>query len=196
MKFFERNQFIFFEKALSDDPTDVKTDVGINVRLVQKDDFPEVIENFPTLSMIEVENRFNAGHLSFGAEIDGTLVHVRWLSFNEAYLGGLNRPLHVDSNSAYLYDAFTIPKYRGLGISPNVFAEVLNYLRANTKIESVCLCISSTNFPSLRAAQKENLRKIGVVKYLRILNFRRYTIEGENKEDPKKLKTCLALKNK
>lgn len=94
----------------------------------------------------------------------------------------------MGSDSAYAYDAFTIPEYRGLGISPKVLAEALKYLRANTKIERIYMCISHTNYLSLRAAQKEDLRKIGVIKYLRVLNLRRYKFEGKSDEDLKTLR--------
>lgn len=190
-KYFWYDKIFFFEKNLVSSSMPISAKISIKVRLVTSNDSQKILRNFPHLSAKEIKNRWNLGHLCLGAEAYGEIVNLRWISFNEAYVGGLKRKLWVYPNSAYLYDEYTLPEYRGLGIAPAAFSETLKYLKVNTPVEKVYICISHTNYPSLRAAKKEELHRIGGVSCIHIFNLRHYRFEGETAAHIKELKGLL-----
>ena len=186
-----RNEKLYFFEKLTDQRLKAKAKINVNVRIVESEDFPKIAKRFENLLETEAINRSKMGHICFGAELNGEFVHSTWVSFNNAYVGPLERKLRVSSDSAYIYDIFTVPEYRGLQIAPKVFSDVLNYLRDIRKIKKIYVSISHTNYSSLRVAKKEGLRKIGAIKYVRICRWRLYRFQGETKEDHNKLKQML-----
>jgi hypothetical protein len=188
-KYLWYDKIFFFEKNLEGSSININAQLNINVRLVTVKDYQKL--KFPHLSANEIKNRWNLGHLCIGVEIQGKIVSLQWISFNGAYVRGLERKLVLYPNSAYSYDVYTLPEYRGLGFAPAAFGKTLSYLKANTQVEKVYMCISHTNFPSLRAAQKEELHKIGGVSYFRIFNLRFYRFEAESEAHIKEMKDLL-----
>jgi len=189
---FRRENVFFFEKTLSYQCFKMEAELDVNVRIVQDDDFPK-ISNLLAILENEFKTRFKMGHLCFGAESCGEFVHLTWASFNEAYVGSLERKLQVGSCSAYIYDTYTFPKYRGQGIAPKVMSEALNYLSKMKNIQKVYLAISRDNFSSLKTASKVGFRKIGVVTLTRIYKLKLYRFKGETEEDYNKLRALFII---
>lgn len=176
---FKYAKVFFFEKVLVDPYPKIDAKIDVEVCMITNDELQKIAENFENLTEEEAERRLKMGHLCFGAILKGKIVHLRWVSLNETYIGDLERKLEVPPGSAWVYDAYTILKYRGSGISPKVFSEIAHYLKEVKHIEKVYLAISHDNFPSLRTAQKEGLRKIAVVAYMRIWRWRLYRLKSE-----------------
>lgn len=188
---FRWKKIFIFEKKLTGTCFKIEAKVDVNVRLIQRDDFPKIAKKFK-ISHSDIKKRLEIGNLCFVADLHGDLAHFKWVAFNKTYSGDLERELRVGSNSALIYWGYTIPKYRGLGISPKVMEKILQHL-AEIGIKKVYAGVDHNNFPMLRVKQKERFRKIGTITYTKLFKLRLYRCEGETGEDYNRLKEMFSL---
>lgn len=186
---FRRQKTFVFEMILTGAHDKLEAKVKIDVKLARRDNFAKIARAAKRLKKFEVKpkERLKMGDICISAEMHGDLVFLAWLAFNEAYVDELERTLRVGSGSAYLYDAYAVPEYRGLGIAPRAVEEAFNYVYERGIIR-VYTCVRHNNFPSLRAVHKLGFRKIGTITFTRVFKFKSYKFEGETEEDYNKLK--------
>jgi len=201
---FRREKVFVFERTLADGRFKVEAKVKVDVRIIQRDDFPRIAKMFQKFKIKEVDmacfapvitiakEKFKMGHICVVADMHGNIVHSKWIAFNEVYAGLLERKMRMTSDSAYVYGSYTVPEYRGLGIAPKTMEKGFSYLYERG-IRKVYSCISHNNFPSLRLAHKQGYRKIGTITYTKIFKSRLYRCEGETEEDYNKLKSMFFL---
>jgi len=195
---FERKKYFVFERIIADGCFKLEAKVGVDVRLVQCDDFPKFAKGFKKFKRkkkkiwLKAKERFEMGHICIVADMHGDFVHLKWVAFNEAYVSALERKLRISSNSAYMYDSYTVPEYRELGIARKATRKAFSYLYERG-IRKVYACIHHNNFPSLRAAHKVGFREIGKITYTRIFKLRLYRCEGETEENYNKLKEMFSI---
>jgi len=190
---FVKKKAIFFEKVLPDPNFRMDSQVDVNVRIITAEDIPKIEAKFEVFKTATIEERFQAGHVGFGAELGGEIVHVSWFSFGDVFVDSLRRRMRLDSESAYVYDGFTLPECRGLGIIGKTFSEALQYLYTQRGIKKFYVAISHANFPMQKVVQREGLRKIGAITYTRIMKWGVIRFEGATKEDREHLKKMFSL---
>ena len=188
---FRREKIFVFEHALTDSDFKAKARVEVNVGLVEGNDFSKIVKTFKGFKK-KAKERFKAGHICFGARLNGEYVHLKWIAFNESYLEEIDRKIRISSDSAYMYDSYTIPNYRGLGISSKVMEKTIQHL-SKIGIKKIYAGVRPNNFPMLRVKQKEKARKIGAITYTKIFNLRFYKFKGETEEDYKKLTEMFSI---
>jgi GNAT superfamily N-acetyltransferase len=101
--------------------------------------------------------RFNDGQKCFGAKYQGKIVSFTWSNFGSCHDLLYKFPLRDDE--AYLYDAFTLPSFRGKGIAPYLrvrFYKELEILGQN-KFYSISRYL---NKPAINFKKKLNARPI------------------------------------
>ena len=163
----------------------------VEVRLLQRDEVPK-LNKLMGLGAGEAEERLKAGDLCFIGEKNGDIVHYRWICFNEVFVNELERKIRMRPNSAYMYDAYTVPKYRGKGIHPAVLTNAEDYL-FQSGIKEMYTVILSNNHSSLRTWQKIGSRKMGEVTFIKLFNAKIYKCKTETTRDYVKLKEMLSL---
>lgn len=187
---FER--IFVFEKALSKACFQARDQAITDVRLAQSDDISKIVNKFRRFRRGKAEERLKVGHLCFIAEKNGDIVHFKWVAFNGVYVKELERSIRLSSDSAYIYDAYTVPEYRGIGISPAVSARIFGYL-FQKGIKKTYHFIRHDNFPSLRVAEKTGLQNVGEVTLIRLFKSSRYRYKAKTAEDCKKLKEMFSI---
>jgi RimJ/RimL family protein N-acetyltransferase len=163
----------------------------VEIRLLQSSDVPK-LDKFEKFRGGKAEERLKAGHLCFIAEENGDIVNYTWVSFNEAFVDELELKMRLSPSSAYQYDEYTVPKYRGKGILPAVLTFAGDYLFQNG-IREIYELVASNNYSSLRAHKKIGSRKMGEVTFIRFLNSRRYRCKGETAKDYARLREMLSV---
>jgi GNAT superfamily N-acetyltransferase len=163
---------------------------NLNVTLVNSADIPK-FDRFQKFKGGRAGEKFKAGHLCFIAEKNGKIVNYTWIAFHEAYIDEIERKITIGPCSAYIYDEFTDPEYRGMGILPTVLMNASDYLYQNG-IKEIYELVGSNNYPSLRSHQKTGSRKMGKITLLRMFGQRKYTCKGETPEDLYKLKQMFS----
>jgi GNAT superfamily N-acetyltransferase len=182
-------KLILFEKTTNTNtPTKTEANLEVTVRLIQKDDLPVMAKTFDGIERIFLE-RTSLGHLCFGALVNHEIVNLTWVALEGTYTSEIERNNHIASGAAYLYDVFTLPSFRGRGISSAVAAKVTQHL-SNMQISVVYAGALSDNLASLHAKEKAGFRKLGYISYKRLLVIRNYKILGESEDD---LKTLMRL---
>jgi GNAT superfamily N-acetyltransferase len=191
-KIFILNKRFVFEKNLSTTCFETRDKAEVDVRAVQWKDILDVVTKFKKFRGGEIEKRLRAGHLCFIAEKKGCIVGYKWVSFNETYVAGLERTIRTDSDSAYIYDAFTVPECRGQGITGQISARIYDHL-LQTGIKKTYEIISKNNFSALRYAEKTELRNMGEVTLTRLFNSRVYRLKGKTMKDSKRIKELFSI---
>lgn len=182
---FKREKLFVFEHTLPDLSFKSQAKVEVDVNLVSQDDFSKFAKTFKDLRK-NADERFKMGHLCFGAILNGEYVHLKWITFNELYVEEIDRKIRVSSGAAYMYDSYTLPNYRGLGISSKVMEKTVQHL-SKIGMKRIYAVVRHNNFPMLKVKQKEKARKIGTITYTKIIGFRFYRFKGETEEDHKKI---------
>ena len=177
---FKNERLIFFEKIL-DVPYITEAEVDIDVKIVSHDKFLKIAEKLRTLK-INAEENYGWASLVALAEIDGKVVHIRGVMLRKYYSKQIEREIRINSDSACLIGAYTVPEYRGRGVAPKVAEKIFRHLN-QLGIEKVYGYIKSDNLPSLRYARKVGYRKIGEVNFIKISKLRWYRFKGETKDD-------------
>ncbi len=196
-KIFVFRKVLIFEKSLSGG-YQTENEERVKVRLAQNSDISRLPSIFEKFECGEADRRLEAGHLCFVAEENGSIVNHLWVAFNEIYLKGLDRKLQMGSDSAYLYDAYTVPKYRHRGISVKVNYEIFEHL-FKTGFEKAVYIIVYDNRPSraraLHFADKIGSRNMGEIIIFGFPKLGRYVhiCRGETFEDHTRLKEMFNL---
>jgi ribosomal protein S18 acetylase RimI-like enzyme len=191
VRLFRKEKFFIFERTLDDTHLGIEAKVEVDLRLLKPEELPRIPKKFAELR-IKAKDRFKKGHIGVSAVLHGELVHSKWIGFNEVFSSDMDRKLRIESDSAWVYDSYTVPEYRGIGIAPKAMEKVFEYLSAKG-IRTVYVGVSQSNFQSLRAVQKEGFRKIGAITIIKVFRKKLYICEGETKEYYDKLKKMFSL---
>lgn len=192
-RFLKIERLLFFEKILNVQNKKPEYKTKINVKIVLRDNFSKILAKFRELP-INVEQNYGIADLCAILEINGKPVHIRGVMLNKIDIMSIERKIRIDSDSAFLYGAYTVPEYRRQGMAQKVTDEIFCYLK-QIGIRKVYAYIKKNNLPSLRYARKVGYRRIGEVKFLKILKLRLYTFKGETKHDYDTLNKIFSKKS-
>ena len=110
--------------------------------------------------------RLKNGHKCFGAKYQGKIAAFTWSHFERCGAPEYRFPLK--RNEAYLWDAFTLPSFRGKGIAPYLrlkFYKELQKLGCDT-FYSITFC---SNKPAVRFKEKLNAKILMLAIHIRLL---------------------------
>jgi GNAT superfamily N-acetyltransferase len=114
-----------------------------------------------------VEDRLAVGDRCLVAWREGCIVGSMWGSKNRASSVWLGRELPLMMNEACLFDAYTMPRCRGLGIAPALSLAWLRVLREEGCAAVIILTLPE-NVAALRAYAKAGFRIMAIVRSLRL----------------------------
>lgn len=163
----------------------------VDVRLLQGESVSR-LNKFEKFRRGIAGKRFEAGHLCFVAEKNGDIVNYVWVSFDATFVDELGREIRIGPQSAYRYDGYTVPEYRGFGILPVVLMRVADYLFKNG-IEEIYDVVVSDNLSSLRALEKIGSRKMGEITFVKWFRSIRYGCRGSTAGDRFRLKEMFGI---
>lgn len=171
---------------------DVKTKLATHVKLADEEDISRLAKEFKIFRKGEAEKRVKTGNLCFVACVGDEIAHYRWVAFGPTNVPQIWGKLRINRDSVYSFNAYTVPKYRGLGLAPFVFKKVLDYLNKK-RVSKLYSLIDKRNKSALRAGQKQGYRLIGEIIFRKILNFRTFKYNTQTAEDQQKLRTMVSF---
>lgn len=193
-KRFRKEVLYVFEKMLANAIFDTSPVLGIDLRVIERDEFTEFARDFKKLGL-NLERMFEDVDLIVAATSNGEIVHWELVAFeNESYVMEIERSIHICPNSAYIYGGYTVPAYRGRGIATKVLEKAFNYLREK-QFQTAYALAGRDNLPILRVMQKLSAQRIGVVTFIKLFNWKFYRYTSEKKEDSEKLTQMFPSKN-
>lgn len=110
---------------------------------------------------------FKHGCLCLGLKKEGRLVAFTWSNLKQMSYAVHTRPLNSDE--AYLFDAYTLMDYRGKGIAPYLRYQMYNELakRGRVKLYSISEYL---NTPSIKFKEKLNGQIIALYVWVRLFD--------------------------
>lgn len=121
---------------------------------------PEVLESLTGLRTADLAGRFSAGHRAFVAWLDGRPVAYGWVATARAEIGELGLTFKLPPADRYLWDFFTLPPWRGLGIYPRLLQAILQREGA---AERFWVGHDAPNLASRRGILKAGFQEVGRV---------------------------------
>jgi GNAT superfamily N-acetyltransferase len=115
------------------------------------------------ITIAEVEQRRNAGHLPYMGYMGETPVTYGWVATREASIGELNLAFPIDADSRYLWDFATLPDWQGQGLYPRLLQAIVQAERA----ERFWIIHAPENRPSGAGMQKAGFQAVGQLSFQR-----------------------------
>jgi GNAT superfamily N-acetyltransferase len=118
----------------------------------------------------------------------GMILHATWTTTGAAWTGEIDRYFVPPERAAYVYESFTRPEARGLGIYPIALVEIGRALAADG-IEQLFIGVETGNAPSLRAITKAGFEPAFTISFRR--RFGRLTIDEATGPRAELARRCL-----
>ncbi len=117
--------------------------------------------------------RLAAGHRCFATWVDRRLVAVRWLATGTPHIEYLDVDLTVQRDEIFIYDTFTDPSLRCLGISTASYAKLFSVLRAEGYRRGLTTVLPG-NRAGVRVVQRAGYRPVGEIGFVGLGSWRRH----------------------
>lgn len=131
------------------------------------------LAHIPAEHTSDIERRISNGHICHIAKYDREIVHTSWLAFSKCYSYALDRDFELGDDEAYMYSAFTLPKYRGKGIQPAVGCQRLELLKRRGYQRAI-IFIEPANSSAKRMPEKLGHDQVGVTGFVELFGLRWY----------------------
>lgn len=122
-------------------------------------------------------HRWQSGQICYAGVVDGKCIHSSWLSFGGGYIGEVHRQISLPSKDGYVFDSFTDPAYRGLGVFPFILSAVSARLE-RCPGERTWIAVERSNLASTKAIMKVGFEMQGTIRYVRWLWSEKVQVDG------------------
>ncbi|MFN8624897.1 MAG: GNAT family N-acetyltransferase [Candidatus Binatia bacterium] len=158
---------VLLERSLDDSLTLPPSRLPVTVRPLRKAEVEEYAAFYPGADPEEIHRRLDAGHRCFTVRYGGQLIHAGWVGTGRVWIEYLRRHWDLASDEAYLYEAFTAPRYRNLRVGTARVTEETRVL-AGEGYHRVIAVVSPENLPAVRYAATKGGRPVGVIGYVKL----------------------------
>jgi len=118
----------------------------------------------------EVEIAKKENHYFPSVIYKGRIIGCLKVGFNNVYIQDYQKVIKFPKNTAFIYDTYVLPEFRGLSIAPFLINEVCKLLKHKGYKKIMCH-IPSRNTSSKRAYLKVGFKPVKCIRWIRILNF-------------------------
>jgi GNAT superfamily N-acetyltransferase len=170
---------LFFETDLARPLPPVTTRVPVDIRVVGAADLEAFAAELDGIGLrpAEVRQRLELGDVPVIATSGGILAHIQWISFRAPEVTEIDRALLLEPGRACVYEAVTLPEWRGHGIGPAVGRVSREYERERGYTHHVSW-IGAGNVQSLRMIKKLDHRLTRSVWAIRTIGTARPVLLG------------------
>ncbi|MEH6582500.1 MAG: GNAT family N-acetyltransferase [Halioglobus sp.] len=123
--------------------------------ILSREDMETIAPDHPWDDLAGLRSRHDRGHICVGLRHGDQIAACTWVDLEQCNHAPL--PFKMSDNEAYLYDAFTLPSFRGKGLAPYMREQCYEQLRAMSRDKFYSVS-SYLNKPSVRFKQKLNAR--------------------------------------
>ncbi|UCD84910.1 MAG: GNAT family N-acetyltransferase, partial [Deltaproteobacteria bacterium] len=117
-----------------------------------------------------VNTRLNQGEICGTAWFNSEIVSYCWLVFRQAEVGEIDQVIKLRSDELYLYDAFTLPEYRGKGFFPALLTAVLSFAKSQDYTRALIFSLRD-NRPSVRGIEKAGFCLLKSIYFIKIMGL-------------------------
>jgi ribosomal protein S18 acetylase RimI-like enzyme len=123
--------------------------IQADFRRLTPDLAPLLAASTGSLSLTEINQRFETGRQCYAAWVDDQIVAYGWVSLEHEDIGELNLRIKLLPGDAYVWDCATLPAYRG----NLLYGALLVYILAQLRAQNLCRVWIGTDHDNL-ASQK------------------------------------------
>ncbi|MEP6997481.1 MAG: GNAT family N-acetyltransferase [Betaproteobacteria bacterium] len=165
-------RLLLLERALDQPVADFTPGLPVEVAMLAESELDEYLTFRPTTVRGEVADRLRSGHMCFVARHSGRIVAVAWVAVQPVWVPFLGCRIDMETGDAHIYDKFTLPAYRGHGISNAVRTHHLRYLQ-RAGFRRATGAVLPENASSLRDDTKGGFRVYGVLGRIKLGRWQR-----------------------
>jgi ribosomal protein S18 acetylase RimI-like enzyme len=158
---------IVVARPIDDTITEVNPRLPIVVTLLREGDLPAYIQLRPDQELKVIQMRLTKGDLCFAVWHQGRIVHAGWVTTKQKYESYLRRTLILQPGDIFLYDHYTHPSLRRLGLAQARGVHVLRHYREKGYHRSMGI-VAVENKPAFLPFKAVGYRSIGMFKCLRL----------------------------
>ncbi len=138
---------------------------------------PEVPATFeelrPFLKEELIRLRLDAGHRFYVTKVGGRIVQGNGVAFGKAFSGYLDMAFPLAPEEGYVYEAYTVPEYRGKRLYSAALSRIARELRGQG-YRRLVVFVYPRNRPALQAHSRMGFQPQGHIGYVELLGVRRY----------------------
>jgi CelD/BcsL family acetyltransferase involved in cellulose biosynthesis/GNAT superfamily N-acetyltransferase len=168
---FSANSAFWFERDLSLDIKRLAPDIETQIDLFSGEKTLEWLEGHGLDWMLdpkEITVARKNHHLFPSVIYEGKIIGCLKVGFGDVYIADYGRVVNFGEKTAFIYDTFVLPEFRGKGIPTNLISETLLYLR-ESKFQKVKCHIPKWNKASVSTFYKNEFKKIKYARFFRFL---------------------------
>ena len=139
---------------------------------------PEVGSLHKFTNPLLVKWRLSQGEVCWVVKVEGEIVSYVWVAFRQEQVEELCKAVKLQEGEFYLYDAFTVPEWRGKGIYPAILSRQLQHFKEEGFKRALIFTVEE-NIASRRGITRSGFNHFQTIEITKILNFAFY------KYDPK-----------
>jgi hypothetical protein len=184
-------RYAFLSVSTAGPLTAPKPEIPLRVDLAKREDLPGLCRLRPFFyTLPQLHERMDQGHLCFLGWYGKELVHIRWVLVNSYFVPFLQKIIELRPGEAYTDEAFTVPKYRGMGVYSHFGFQMRRILNSMGYERHV------TIFPTwdesiIKSAERNLFMKVGEGGYINILGCKRYFWRGKVVADKDRISVAL-----
>lgn len=177
-------RLVLYARPLPGAPEVPELPADVDLIHVKKGD-PAAEEVAKALDHSLAKRRFERGEVCFAALHEGKIVSYCWMAQGKIGIEELDLAVSTLPDEVYLYDAFTLPPWRGRGLYPVILREMLLYAGRNG-FSRALIFVAAGNTASRRGVLKAGFLEFQVVTHLSILGipFYRYSAPAHGQRPP------------
>jgi hypothetical protein len=164
---YEKEEFLVFQSDFNNIP---QPKVKLEYRALSFKDLEDLTYFKIGRNPKYIQRRFNKGCECFGFFLEGKFAYAMWLSHDclEDDTGRLP-PIKIQ-NSVWLFDGFTMPEFRRLGVYASAGSYIQEILKARGETKALTVC-AADNLISKKAIQKAGFYQVFSIDYRRVFFF-------------------------
>jgi len=170
-------RMVLFERLLDEPFPSPSTSVAVEISLLNLSEVEEYVAFHDGMDAAEVHHRLEHGGKCFVVRHKGSIVNACWTAEGSVWVDYLGCTIELARDEAYVYNNYTAPRFRNLGIPLVRAVEMLRHFRA-LGYRRLYAVVVPENKAAFRPAQKAGYRPIGVIGYVRIGPWRHYMLSA------------------
>ena len=155
-------RLLLLERALDEPVADFTPGLPVDIAMLAHDELDDYLVFRPGTPRREIAARLRSGDSCFVARYNGQIVAAAWVSMQPVWVPFLGCRIDVTPDEGHVYDKFTLPAYRGHGISNAVRTHHLRHMQ-RAGLRRATGAVLPENVSSLRDDGKGGFRVYGVL---------------------------------
>jgi ribosomal protein S18 acetylase RimI-like enzyme len=165
-------RLLLLERALDQPIADFTPALPVDVGMLGESEIDDYLAFRASTTRGEIVARMRSDQMCFVARHEGRIVAAAWVAVQPVWVAFLGCKIEMAPGDAHIYDKFTLPGYRGQGISNAVRTYHLKHLQ-RSGYRRATGAVLPENASSLRDDTKGGFRTYGILCRIKVGSWQR-----------------------